>query len=199
MKGSWYTLRVDLSEESGYFFADKSSFHGVDSDLLQAGVAIEQWSSSAELISTRPIYDGDIPDIVCHSPCLPAISPRLRRALSADRIGSSTTQHLPVKLVASNGDVVHGFTILNVTKAVDALDRDSSLMLTEDFGAIDSASGKPRVTGIWTPAVVGARIQEYDIVRLLDYTPPILVSERFAAVFRDGNYSGAHLRPVIVT
>ena len=39
-------------------------------------------------------------------------------------------------------------------------------------------------------------LKGHDVVRLLEFFPPVFVTERFAEVFRNGGFTGATLTPV---
>ena len=63
---------------------------------------------------------------------------------------------------------------------------------------IDPLTQLPKVAGIWTAALKARCIEGHDIIRLLEYFPPIFVSERFVDVFRQGNCTGATFSEVPV-
>jgi hypothetical protein len=163
---------------------------------LKSGKVIENWSSNAWLRSTSKDDDGVPDDVLCEHLGLPVFSGRLCEAIRKQGVATTDIQFLPVKLIASTGEFIDRFAIANVIRRVPALDYKLSIMLEQDDTEYDPLTGKAKVTSVWTPVLLENLLIGYDVVRLVEFFPPIFVSQRFAEVFIDGGFTGAVLEPI---
>ncbi len=125
-----------------------------------------------------------------------------RDALAKAGVGRNDVQYLPVHILKSTGEELEGYSFANVIARVSALDYDRTdwgpLPPDPDEG-IDPETGKLKVQGIWRAALIEAKLRGHDLIRLVEFFPPVFVSQRFADVYRNGNFTGATLNPVIMT
>jgi hypothetical protein len=61
---------------------------------------------------------------------------------------------------------------------------------------IDPLTGQAKVLNVWTPALRAEALGGHDIIRLLEFFPYVLVSERFVRVFTESGFTGASYNPV---
>jgi hypothetical protein len=195
----WYRLSKSYDENrvKHPLQTSEDELFGVTPFELQQGRRIENWNPNSSLRSASPADDGEPDDVVCESLGLPTFSGRLQKALREAGIGINDIQYLPIRLFQSTGEEIKGFAIANVVTRLEALDRERCVLLGEG-AQIDPLTGKPAVTSIGRIALQGAALQEHDVVRLAEFFPPVLVSERFAKLFHEGEFTGAILTPLLV-
>ncbi len=199
----WYKLAFYVEKRLVRpFQADAEDLCGFDEDDLVVGKRIRGWNTNACLRSTRRRYDGVPDDVLSEHLGIPTFSQQLRDALKQARVGISDLQYLPVHVYKSTGEELHGYAFANVVTCVAALNYDATdwggLPPDEDEG-IDPNTGRPRVQAIWRAALIGKKLKGHDIVRLVEFFPPVFVSQRFHDVYVEGGFTGATLTPVIMT
>jgi hypothetical protein len=138
--------------------------------------------------------DGAADDLLANSLGWPILSRRLRECLSKNDVGTSDIQYLPVRIARSTGEELPGFEVANVITRIAALDRENSFLLTVREDEIDPATGGPRVTGIGKAALKSAMLGGHSVIRLVEFFPPIFVSQDFVTIFKDGMFTGATFR-----
>jgi hypothetical protein len=191
MSEQWYRLSVVMDDDFKTFFANASDFNGVDSYDLQKGRRIDAWNRGSCLLSTSSRFDGPLTDVISESPNLLAFSERLSRSLKHANVAAEDIQYLPIKIYRSTGEMIEGYSLINVLARLEALDRERCFMLRENLEENDPQTGKPDVEGIGKPALRSHVITGHDMIRLTEFFPPIFVSQRFADVFRSGGFTGA--------
>jgi hypothetical protein len=199
----WYHLikkeESDPYEKLHTLGAIRYDFFGVDEYELRRGGEVKEWHPDSWLASDCPANDGEPFDFLHNCLGLPVVSPRLRSVLESEVLQEGEVQFLPVSLFRSTGEKIDGFSIMNVLRPVEALDRQHCRVLTEDPEKIDPATGKPWVAGVGVYAVFAAAVAGRSVVRLKEFPPPILVSERFVAAFKRNKFLGGYFPKVIVT
>jgi hypothetical protein len=180
-------------------FATQADFFGIDRYELERGKRIGNWNPESYYRSKSPDKDGTPDDILSEHLCIPTFSPRLQAALKACGVGGCDVQFLPVRVFQSTGAEIKGYAIANIITRLKGLDYERSIMLELDASRIDPLTGEPRVTSIWTPGLRKEVVAGHDLIRLVEFFPSVLVSGRFAGVFREGKFTGATLMPVLVT
>lgn len=183
-------LRTDTDELNGVDFID---------DLMSA-IPVSDWNPKSWIRSTSPRHDGSPGDfLACHLG-LPVISSRLRIALEKQGVGRGDVQILPVNVYSSSGDQFDGYSIFNVISAVRALDRAQSGLIEHHRSRIDQGTNQREITALARPALFLGPLEGHDIVRLAEYLSVMVVSERFAEVFTDGEFTGMRLgKPLTVS
>jgi hypothetical protein len=177
----------------------EEDLHGIDDFELEVGRRIERWNPNSFLRSTCTENDGVPEDVLGEHLGVPTFSQRLRDALADARVAEDDIQYLPVRVFQSTGEEIMGFAFANVVARVPALDYEASVMLDQDESEIDPLTGKLDVLSVWREALKSHEIVGHDVIRLVEFFPPVFVSERFAKVFRQGRFTGATLNPVTVT
>jgi hypothetical protein len=132
---------------------------------------------------------------------VPIFSQRLRDALQRARVATKDIQYLPIHVFRSTGEEVEGYTIANVIARVPALNYDLTdwgPLPPDEKEGIDPRTGRPQVQAIWRAALQSTKLKGHDMIRLVEFWPPVLVSHRFADVYREGHFTGATLTPVIM-
>jgi hypothetical protein len=165
---------------------------------LKSGCRIENWNLHAFLKSPSADRDGTPDDYLADPLGVPILSSRLRIALERNGVGISDIQYLPIRVFLSTGKEIHGYSIANILSRLPALNRAHSVLLDDDPEEIDPVTNAPTVRGLWRAALNGAPLVGHDVVRLVEFFPPVFVSERFAQVFSKGGFTGAALTPVLV-
>ena len=79
---------------------------------------------------------------------------------------------------------------MNVLSRVSALDYEKSVMLELDEKVIDPLTGRPEVVSVWREALKADALVGHDIVRLVEFFPPLFVSERFVDLFWRSRFTG---------
>lgn len=195
----WYDLIIGEENRLPYhFFGDSHELFGRDWLDLLVAVIIDDWDDSSMLRSTEAKCDGLPDDFLGNGRSLPIFSPGLRDALEVEGVGQRDIQYLPVRIARSNGEQVPGFAIANVVEAVLALDREHSTLLDVDPDEIDVRTGKPNVLGVWTPAIIADAVKGHDVIRLAEFLPAILVSERFVEIVNRNKFTGATFKEIPV-
>ncbi len=195
---NWYKLRLSADNRLPFpFQSSLEDLMGTNAHSLRVGRQVAGWDAASWLRSKSPEKDGEPEDVLGEHLGLPTFSKRLRLALG--QIGLRDIQYLAIKVFRSTGDEIPGFEIANVITRVPALDYENSEMLTLHKDKIDPLTNRPSVEGCWQAALFSAPLVGHDIVRLVEFWPPVFVSERFAEVFRRGRFTGADLVPVKVT
>lgn len=178
---------------------DEGDLFGRDDSDLELGKRLRKWDQRTYLRSSSPNGDGTPDDVLCTHLGAPVFSPRLQEAMAEANVGQRDLQYLPVHVYLSTGKEIEGFAFANVITRIKALDYDNSEMLWLDDDNIDPATGKPEVLGVWTVALKAKALKGHDAIRLTEYFPNFLVSERFVDVFKKGEFTGASFHPVHVT
>lgn len=203
MAAQWYRLQLHVENRV------VRPFQTADDDLygylgydLSVGTPIQSWNRNAWIRSRAEDDDGEPDDVLLEHLGVPTFSRRLRDALERADVGRNDMQYLPVHVLKSTGEELDGYAFANVITRIMALDYDKT-----DWGplppnpkkGIDPNTGKLKVLAIWRAALREADLQGHDLIRLVEFFPPVFVSERFADVYRSGGFSGATLAPVIMT
>jgi hypothetical protein len=205
MTAQWYDFALHVEKRVARPFrtdVDGEDLHGFKSYDLQVGKRLRNWDPNACLRSISEEDDGEPDDVLLEHLKVPTFSRRLHEALSSAGVGGKDIQYLPVRVFRSTGEELEGYAFANVITRVAALDYEAT-----DWGAlppdpdegIDPNTGRPAVQAIWRAALIEASLKGHDIIRLVEFFPPVFVSERFAEIFRDGEFTGATLTPVIMT
>jgi hypothetical protein len=162
----------DLGQEDGDFSACK---------------LITKWPDDAWVRASSAESDGEPDDVLQTLFALPIFSCRLRSALDQHRI--TGVQYLPLRVIGFDGREIDGFTVANILNCVDGLDLSRS-----KYGVFPAdyflAACQGQVRSIEKPVLIRTALQDFDIVRLEPYKPPIYVSERFVQVFEHGGFTG---------
>jgi len=95
--------------------------------------------------------------------------------------------------------LIKGYAIVNVVTRIPALDFERCFLLDQNDSVIDPLTGRPDVTGIGKIALKANALKGHDLIRLLEFFPPVLVSQRFAEVFRIGKFTGATLNQLLTS
>ena len=196
----WYTLVLDEDTRvKGSLDIDEGDLFGRDDSDLELGKRLRKWDRRIYLRSSSPDGDGPPDDVLCTHLGTPVFSPRLQQALAEANVGQRNLQYLPVHVYLSTGKEIEGSAFANIVTRIKALDYDKSEMLWLDDDNIDPATGKPEVLGVWTVALKGKALKGHEVIRLTEYFPSFLVSQRFVDVFKEGGFTGASFLPVHVT
>ncbi len=203
MNTQWYDFALHVEKRlAPPFQAAEDDLIGFNGGHLMLGNRIRDWNGNAWIRSKRGDDDGVPDDVLSEHLGVPTFSKRLRDALKVAGVGTEDLQYLPVNVFTSTGDVLPGYAFANVLTRVKALDyarTDWGPLPPDPEEGIDPNTGKPRVQAIWRAALVRANLRGHDVIRLAEFFPPVYVSERFADVYRDGDFTGATLTPVNVT
>lgn len=200
MAAQWYDFHLHVERRAVRpFQTDDDDLCGFDSYDLEVGKRIRGWDSNACLRSTRRKFDGVPDDVLLEHLAVPTLSRRLRDALKRSHVGSKDLQYLPVHVFRFTGEELEGYAFANVITRISALDFDASEGLwLDDNSQVDPHTGKVRVNGILRAALLREKLEGHDVVRLVEFFPPVFVSERFVDVYRAGNFTGATFTPVIM-
>jgi hypothetical protein len=200
MPQKWFSLVFgDENRVERPLQTSEDELYGRDYFELKQGKRISNWNPKSALRSSSRKDDGDPDDILCEHLGIPTLSQRFRKALTDAGVGTNDIQFLPLKVFKSTGEEVKGFAVANVITRIAALDHKRSKMIEVDEEEIDPLTGKPNVLSVWTAALHQKQLAGHDMIRLLEFFPPVFVSERFAEVFQRGKFTGATLKPAIVT
>ena len=195
---NWYTMIIGYENRvANYFKADDEELFGRDSVDLKYGNRIDDWNPASLLKSESAEFDGAPDDVLANSLRWPVFSNRLRRALAASSIGVGDIQYLPIRVARSTGEELDGFEVANVVARLPALDRERTRKLHEDEDEMDPLTGRPAVMGFWKAALRAEVLEEHDVIRLLEFFPPIFVSQRFVDIFQSFEFTGVTFSPVI--
>lgn len=200
---NWYKVMLLVEEYEDehrpHLFANEDDLHGFTSYDLEQGSAINGWDADSWLRSARLEYeDGPAYDMLASSLHLPIFSLRLQRALDRSGCAVKDLQYLPINVFKSTGEQVRGFAIANVITRIKALDHDNCFLLELD-DEIDPLTGTNHVHSVGRFALRAAPLAGHDIIRLVEFWPPVFVSERFKRVFDEGGFTGATFSPVRVS
>ncbi len=195
---TWYQMSLgDANRVPRPFIATAADFGGRDWLELYAGRRIEAWEPASRLRSCKPEHDGDPDDVLANAFGIPVFSPQLRSALAAAAVAEDDIQYLPVRVARSTGEEVDGFAISNVVSRLQALDaRRCAWGLELSYNETDPLTGKPKVRGIRRAALKAALLGGHGVIRLLEFFPPLYVSESFVTAFDNGGFTGATFVPV---
>jgi hypothetical protein len=203
MSAHWYDLALYVKKRKVRpFQTEDEDLCGFDSYDLEIGKRIRGWNPNASLRSKRRKNDGVPDDVLLEHLGVPTFSRRLRDALKNAGVGKKDLQFLPVRVFKSTKKELEGYAFANVVTRIAALEynrTDWGPLPPDEEEGIDPDTGKPKVQAIRRAALVAAKLKGHDVIRLVEFFPPVFVSERFAEVFRDGNFTGATLTPVIMT
>ena len=200
MPQKWYSFTIsDDDNWEEVLRTDRDNLFGIDDFDLQQGKQIEGWNPKAFLRYSDEEHDGVPEDLLCDHLGVPTVSLRLRKALEDAGVGIGDVQYLPIRVFKSSGEEVKGYSIMNVTTRVPALNYDRCFMLAQDDSKIDPLTGKLSIEGIGKAVLLESPLCGHDIVRLVEFWPPVYVSQRFAEVIRSNNFTGVDLQPIVVT
>lgn len=196
---NWYDLiDGDDNRLPNCFMATEKELFGRDSYDIKVGMPVTDWNPDTRLWSGEKKWDGMPDDILANALGWPIFSQRLRDALAQKGIGTNDVQYLPIRVARSTGKEITGFAVANIVTRVPALDPLHCFMLSVDQNEIDPLTGKPNVTGIGKIALKSEPLHGHDAIRLLEFFPPILVSEQFVKVFNGNGFTGATFTQVSV-
>jgi hypothetical protein len=196
----WYDLLMgDENRLEHPLLTSEEDMFRVDAYDLKIGKQLQSWDMRSYLRSTSVEDDGEPDDILGEHLGVPTFSTRLQKALAHEGVGTKDVQYLPIRVMKSTGEEISGFAIANIIARVPALDYDKCFMLDQHKTRLDPLTGRPDVTGIGKIALKAEPLTGHDIIRLLEFFPPVLVSERFANVFRKGKFTGAIMTEVRIS
>jgi hypothetical protein len=166
--------------------AAEGDLEGLEDFAFLSCSKVERWEGTA-WTRASPATDGEPDDGLQTCFPIPIFSARLRTAV--EELGLAEFEHLPVKVIRSDGSEVPGWRIANALTCVDALD----LALSEysrfpDDYFIESLRGQIR--DIRRTVLKGGLIRGRNVVRLSGYKPPLYVSEPFVRIFQKGRFTG---------
>jgi hypothetical protein len=191
----WFKLIMsdDCASENA-IFPDSIDFNGVEVEELRRGKRFDQWKPKSVARSTATSRDGNAVDVVFAGLAMvPLFSPRLQQTLLAKSVGVHDIQYLPIVICQSTGESITGFAVANVVSRVAALDRARCFLLDEDESEIDPETHLAKISSVGKLALRNVPgLFEHDVVRLIEFSSAILVSERFVNAFRACRYTGAH-------
>lgn len=201
MKQAWHRFDLFMQERRliRRLFASKADLCGHEWWDFQEGRGIDPWDAAACLCAADEEEDGDAWEILGNSLGLPVFSRSLQQALAEEYIGVNDVQYLPVRVFDSQGNEEFGYAIANITARLAALDYKNSTMLEIHPTEIDLETGNLRVRSIWTAALRAKELEGHDIIRLLEFSSPMFVSDRFVKLFERRNFRGARFQPVPVS
>ena len=171
------------------FVCDTDNLEGsglTRSDFLK-GNLIEGWPDNISFQARKVPNDGTPDDALQNHLMLPVYSERLLHALQDERIQG--LQFLPIRVKRPNGELIPGFSIVNIINSVSALDLDHSIChrFPLDF-ANPNVRGK--IAGIQRTVLLGDRLTGLDIIRLKDFKQSFFVSERIKNLFEINRFTG---------
>jgi len=181
---------------------EEDELFGFNGGHLIMGNHIRDWNANAWIRSKRRRDDGVPDDVLSEHLGVPTFSQRFRDALRKARVGERDVQYLPVHVYKSTGEELKGYAFANIVARVRALDyarTDWGPLPPDPDEGIDPNTGKPEVQVIWHAALIESSLIGHDIIRLVEFFAPVYVSQRFADVYRSGNFTGATLTPVVMT
>lgn len=198
----WYRI-IMTTDEAGDppypFVAEEFELFGFDYEELNDGRVVEGWKRDSLIRGVDPDYNGRIDDVLGNAAGFPVFSERLRTALAASNVGTLDIQYLPLRVVRCTGEEIEGFAAANVIARIAALDRERSFLLGVREDKIDPLTGQPKVKHIGKAALTSEVLEGHDVIRLLEFFPPIFVSDRFVKVFNDLRCTGAEFTPLTVS
>lgn len=186
----WYELLPGNEggcKGTAYYSADNLDFNHL---TLKMGIAREAWPDTYWLGIESTEVAGKNDDFVQNSMRLPIAAPRLIEQMTKRRIGVGDIQCLPVTLYDFAKRPTKGFCIVNVITRIIALDRPNCYLLDENPKEVDPDTNLPNVKGIWGIALRSEALKGHDIIRLREFFPPVLVSERFRDMFLECGFTG---------
>ncbi len=196
---NWYNMIIgEENRVPNYFLAENEELFGRDWFDLKYGNYLDNWNPESLLSSRKTEHDGMPDDILANALGWPVFSRPLRTSLTESAIGNGDVQYLPIRVARSTGEEIAGFAVANVIARISALDRERSKMLDVDDDEIDPLTREPRVLGFWKAALRAEMLAEHDMIRLVEFFPPIFVSQRFVELFQTHGFTGATFSPVLV-
>jgi hypothetical protein len=199
MASKWYRLTIgESNRHANHLQTSIDDLRGTTAYQLEIGRPALNWDPQSSLRSASVEDDGTPDDVLSEDLGLPVFSPRLQQTLTSAEITQADIQYLPLRLFQSTGEEIEGFAIANIIARVPALDYERCELLDQDESTIDPLTARPKVAGVWTIALKALPLQGHDIIRLVEFFPPIIVSERFVDVFRKGRFTGATFEQLLV-
>lgn len=197
----WYEMIIGAAGRVPHpLVASVADFRGRDWMEIHHGWRIEDWDARSVMRSRLAEHDGAPDDVLANAFGLPVFSERLRWALATADVGVHDMQYLPIWIARFAGEELAGFSLANITTRVGALNAtECSAGLDLSYEVIDPATGKAKVRGIQVAALKAELLEGHDVIRLLEFFPPVFVSGRFVSVFDNGGFTGATFVPVTVS
>ena len=175
------------------FIGDEGYLGDLQDHDLYSCTQIAKWTGSAWTKGGMPGNDGEPDDVLQTCFPFPVFSLRLRSGL--EKVGIRGIQYLPIHVIRYDRSEIDGFEIANVTNCLNALDLDrSEYVRFPNNYLIERRRGEIRA--ITWAILKSSEIQDYDIMRLSQFKPPLYVSERFVRLFREHNFTGYSFRQV---
>lgn len=184
----WYSVQFITSNSRRALECDTAHLLGYRPVDFKMGLHIEGWEQGAWFRNQDlPEMDGPPDDMLITSFWLPVFSQRMQETLIS--AGVRDIQYLPVDVIHHGGQRVVGYAIANVLGLLDAFDHVRSI-----YTVYDEKFPIPKLRGLinWSsqPVLIGAMIENRDIIRLKIYPSPIWVSDRFVKAFKKAKLRG---------
>lgn len=205
----WYWLLCsDERRGRSWFQPAEAFFAGITPVVQTVGrvralsscIEIRNWDREFSYVrSTSADRDAPADDVMYFDSDFPIFSPRLRKAMDDASLARGDVQYLPIRVIQSTGDVLEGFSVVNVLSKLRALNVKESKFVDYDMKRFDPTTGMPEIAIVGKPVLTSA-VNEFggDMFRLAEHLQKVFVSERFAKEFAKSAYSGARLVPVEV-
>lgn len=193
----WYRLLQSDNDDAGKpFIVCDSCYHECDKTILESGIEILNWNSKSWVKSTSSDCDGNPADIIFDYTTIPIVSSKIMNAIIVNKVNIDDLQFLPINVIQSTGNELHGYHVINIKNRLAGLDRDRSFMLSESDEEIDPNTGRPLITGVFRIALVSNVVHGHDIARLIEFNSAVLVSQHFADILHALHCTGMKLSAV---
>jgi hypothetical protein len=190
---NWYHVITKDNTVKNPFVADREDLKGFEEEDFQKGKPIKKWDGKAWLKAAKPANDGDPDDSLLNDISLPVYSKRLQENAAVTGV-----QFLPLRVLRPKGGEITGYAIANILNLVPALDRENAKIdiFPDDWPEVEK---RGEIWAVRKAALVGAKLEGFDIIRLPDQLFPIYVSEKVRQVFIRGKFTGVGFSKVLVS
>lgn len=160
------------------------------------GEIINNWNSKILFQAEEEQDDGEPDDALQASPLIPIYSRRLVDKLNEANIEG--IQYLPVTILKYNGESAGEFYIANFLNFIEAFDFEKSkYSIYDDDYTVPEKRGK--VSGALKYVLKEAKLKEYDVIRLKEFSLRFFVSEKFRKVFIKNKFTGYSFKKIELT
>lgn len=189
MQVDWYRpIECDNTVKKPMVTSDDNlAQFGFGEDDFYKGEYIKGWPQDVSFQVNNKKLDVEPDDALQNHLMLPIYSSRLVNILKEENIQG--IQFLPIKVLRSNNDVLHGFCIANFTNLVAAFNFDKSIYdrFDDDF---PNPFVRGEITGITKFVLNKSPLINKDVIRLKEYPRRFFVSERVKKIFETHSFTG---------
>jgi hypothetical protein len=185
--GKWFEASGCDNHVDDPFVSDSSNLLLNESWRFREGKLCTDWDPSSWIKSYCPEGSGNPDDVLQNHLGLPIFSKHLRRLIEEE--GIKGVQFLPLEVFRQKGPAITGYSIANVLNVTPAMDLQRSRydVFPPDYFLPER---RGEVLIVHEMVLQKSQVMTYDIMRVKQFMPALVVSQKFKELFEAAHSTG---------